>query len=156
MGRLRRAVRVGGWAAAAGAVLAAAGIVAPDRHVGLGRLGVGVARGQTEVVWASHDVVWERPAWKFGTGMRVNVGPLRRALPSRLSMGMGMGGPAGTVNHTMTAVYVPLFNVAVVLAGAAGVMLWWGRPGFGPGQCGRCGYDVLGLEVCPECGTGRG
>jgi hypothetical protein len=44
---------------------------------------------------------------------------------------------------------------AVVVLGAGGVgLVWWGRRvRLGEGVCARCGYEVRGLSVCPECGA---
>ncbi|MCX5690401.1 MAG: hypothetical protein NTV94_11570 [Planctomycetota bacterium] len=42
--------------------------------------------------------------------------------------------------------------------GLAGIlMIWWGwrrilQRRFGPGQCAGCGYALVGLRDCPECG----
>jgi hypothetical protein len=46
--------------------------------------------------------------------------------------------------------------VVVMLAGGFGLVRWGRRAGRLAGVCARCGYDVRGLSVCPECGASAG
>jgi|GEM_PF-1875014 len=57
------------------------------------------------------------------------------------------------------AALIPLLFLLVIVAGLiVGIVLWsksGSRPGSGEMACGRCGYQVRGLEQlnCPECGA---
>ncbi|MGH7131246.1 MAG: hypothetical protein ACREJO_04810 [Phycisphaerales bacterium] len=68
------------------------------------------------------------------------------------------GTMAGTTPATRTDVIMPLWIVALGLA----VVAWVGErhcKRYGPGMCGRCGYDLRGIpkgKGCPECGEGKG
>lgn len=54
------------------------------------------------------------------------------------------------------SVTIPLWAPLIVL-GVPAAWLWWHhtRHRHGAGCCGRCGYDLSGLQhaTCPECGT---
>lgn len=56
---------------------------------------------------------------------------------------------------TVTYLKLPLWLVAVTLAGAATAGFWTRKSlkEYPSGRCGSCGYPVTGSSVCPECGT---
>lgn len=94
------------------------------------------------------------------------IGTLRRGLKG---FGFGCAVAAGWIGSgclLMAAIAVLERSWSVVgfqmllsvLVGVAGILtVWWGwrqilQPRFGPGQCAGCGYPLVGLRDCPECG----
>jgi hypothetical protein len=61
----------------------------------------------------------------------------------------------GSRGSTFRWVYVPLW-IPVVGAGAVAAVIWRRELRRRPGMCGTCGYELVGLGVCPECGERSG
>ncbi len=82
-------------------------------------------------------------------------------LPAGAIMMLGGFAPAsiGLAEGAWTGSSVGLWcALAVGTVGVAFQVLGWRavlRPPLGAGHCLACGYDLAGLERCPECGTGR-
>lgn len=61
-----------------------------------------------------------------------------------------------TWNSSSVGLWIAMFIGTV---GVVFQILGWRavlRPRLGPGHCQECGYDLAGLDRCPECGAGRG
>jgi hypothetical protein len=134
---------------AAGAVVLTIGAFG-DRHIALGRVGVGVMRGRLVMVWASSPMIRDEPVWIFPSNVRFNTQPTRTYLPSAFRM-TGMPGP---LTDSIAVVYIPLISALPVMLAAAGGLMWLGRRPR-TGECTNCSYDLTGLTTprCPECGA---
>ena len=105
-------------------------------------------------------VGWPMLAWSAEV---VEDPPPLRARGGVLVPGLGLG---ATIPNTPQRVLIPLTPIlgglivdtvfyAVLLA--AGVELYRSlrrRVRLARGRCGSCGYDLAGLDKCPECGKG--
>lgn len=65
---------------------------------------------------------------------------------------MGLVSNVGPMWYDIRVVFVPLWPVAIVLGLGAAGLWWWAGKHVRPGHCAACGYDVRGLQKCPECG----
>lgn len=155
----RRLARIGMWAAGAVCVAAAAllarGLWRPGT-VGMGGLAVGVRSGQIEGAWSSGRVSRQPIAW----GVQTERGSASVLAPTGLwwrpraeVVDLGMTRPDGSPELLAVAM-CPLWPVAVLGGGVAGMLWWRTRRVVMPGHCAGCGYDLRGLGGgrCPECG----
>lgn len=148
------------WAAAAvwvaAAALLALGLWRPGT-LATGGLAVGVKGGQVEVAWSSGRVSRQRIAW----GVQTERGSASVLAPSGLwwrprAEVVDLGMTRGDGSPELLAVAMcPLWPMAVLGGGVAGVLWWRTRRVVLPGHCAGCGYDLRGLGGgrCPECGA---
>jgi hypothetical protein len=160
----RRLLTVSLWIVLGCLFLAAAslalGLTRPSWY-GRSHVVAGVIGGRIELAWSDGQLTRQKIAWGMqspqgSASILVAPSSVWRPSVSRAAIGTSPGPGAGSL-FRLTVVYVPLWPVIVVSAGAAGLLsLARGRARI-PGRC-RCGYDLRGLvgDTCPECGSSIG
>ncbi len=118
-----------------------------------GRSGISLDRGALGLFRSSDPLVAGHPWWQMGTS-RVVTAPRSPWYPTTSTATISVVS-VPPVTMRLYALYIPLWNLIVIAAAAAGFAHIRLRRLRRPDRCPRCGYDVSGITGrCPECGHG--